>query len=94
MKYNIKLTTQFKKDYKTILKQGFDPKKLENVLELLQNGSHIPDIYKDHPLWNSKDFKNCRELHIEPNLLLIYKYSNEYLILYLIRMGSHSELFI
>ena len=93
MKYNLKITTQFKKDYKTIIKQGFDVKKLEYILELLQNGYHIPELYKDHPLWNTKNYKNCRELHIEPDMLLIYKYSNENLILYMIRIGSHSELF-
>ena len=41
----------------------------------------------------SKDYKNCRELHIEPDWLLIYKYEENDLILYLVRTGSHSDLF-
>ena len=93
MKYDVKRTTQFKKDFKTIVKQGLDIKELEKVLEILINGEVIPEKYKDHPLRNSKDFKNCRELHIEPDWLLIYKYNNDQLILYLIRTGSHSDLF-
>ena len=40
-----------------------------------------------------QDFKNCRELHIEPDWLLVHKYSNDNLILYLVRTGSHSDLF-
>jgi mRNA interferase YafQ len=94
VKYNLKFTTQFKKDYKLIVKQGFDIKKLEVVIELLQSGSHLPERYKDHPLWVSKDYKNCRELHIEPDMLLLYKYSNENLLVYMIRIGSHSELYV
>ncbi len=67
--------------------------KFTSVLNLLQNGLSLPEKYKDHPLLPSKDFKNCRELHLEPNWLLIYKYSKENLILYLVRTGSHSDLF-
>ena len=67
--------------------------KFTSVLNLLQNGLSLPEKYKDHPLLLSKDFKNCRELHLEPNWLLIYKYSKENLILYLVRTGSHSDLF-
>ena len=93
MKYHLKMTTQFRNDYKSIIKQGLNDEKLKIVLELLQNGESLPEKYRDHPLWNSKNYKNCRELHIEPDWLLIYKYSNENLILYLIRTGSHSSLF-
>jgi mRNA interferase YafQ len=93
VKYDVKRTSQFKKDFKAIIKQGLDIKELEKVLEILINGDVVPEKYKDHPLRNSKDFKNCRELHIEPDWLLIYKYNNDQLILYLIRTGSHSDLF-
>ena len=42
---------------------------------------------------NDKYYKNCRECHIEPNWLLIYKYKDIELILYLVETGSHSDLF-
>ena len=93
MIYEIKRTTQFKKDFKNIVKSGYDLKEFEVILEILVLGKTIPEKYRDHPLRNSKDFKNCRELHIEPDWLLIYKYNNDNLILYLIRTGSHSDLF-
>ncbi len=47
--------------------------------------------YKDHKLSDNKYFKNCRDLHIEPDWILIYKYLDEELILLLVDTGSHSE---
>ena len=38
-------------------------------------------------------FASCRECHITPDWLLIYEISNEELILYLTRTGTHSDLF-
>ena len=93
MKYELRRTTQFKKDFELILKRGLDISEFQTVLNYLVNGEPLPEKYKDHPLQPSKDFKNCRELHIKPDCLLVYKYSNENVILYLIRTGSHSDLF-
>ncbi len=93
MKYGIRQSSQFKKDFKICLKRGLNIDAFKEVLSLLQNGSSLPEKYHDHPLQPSKDYKNCRELHIEPDWLLIYKYSNENVILYLVRTGSHSDLF-
>lgn len=93
MRYDIRRTSQFKSDFKLMVKRGVDLTEFQYVLSLLANGEVIPEKYKDHPLQNSRDFKNCRELHIEPDWLLVYKYSNDNVILYLIRTGSHSDLF-
>ena len=93
MNYSIKETTQFKKDFKTSIKRGLDKNKLREVLTLLQKGEVIPEKYRDHQLQPNRRFKNCRELHIEPDWLLIYKYLDDELILLLIRTGSHSDLF-
>ena len=94
MKYEIKRTSKFKDDFKLMLKRGVDIKKFQDVLALLANGEVIPEKYRDHALQNSRNFKICRELHIEPNWLLVYKYSNDYVILYLIRTVSHADLFL
>ena len=93
MIYTIKKTTQFKQDFKLCVKRGLNLEEFTGVLVLLQNGACLPEKYKDHPLQPSKFYKNCRELHIEPDWLLVYKYSNDDLILYLVRTGSHSDLF-
>lgn len=89
--FNLKPTTQFKKDVKLCQKRGYNMDLLKEVLALLENGEELPSNYRDHPL--SGIFKNCRECHILPDWLLIYEYSNDDLIIYLTRTGTHSDLF-
>ena len=91
MKYNLKPTTQFRKDLKLCKKRGYDLKLLTEVLKLLEKGKKLPEKYLDHPL--SGVFKDCRECHILPDWLLIYEYSDNDLIIYLTRTGTHSDLF-
>ena len=93
MNYGIRQSSKFKKDLKICIKRGLNVKEFEEVLRLLQSGAVLPAKYKDHQLQPSSSYKNCRELHIEPDWLLIYKYSNENVILYLVRTGTHSDLF-
>ena len=89
----IKFTGQFKKDYKMAVKRGLDTKKLEHVISLLCEEKNLPPENRDHALTDSKDYKNMRECHIEPDWLLIYQISKTELILKLVRTGSHSDLF-
>jgi len=91
MKYNIDFTTQFKKDIKLAKKQGKDTEKIFEVVEKLANDEVLEAKYKDHCL--TGDYKDCRECHIEPDWLLIYKKYESELILMLVRTGSHSDLF-
>lgn len=87
----IKYQATFKKDYKRIKKRGYDTRLLENVIGILAEGKTLPEEYKDHGL--SGDYKGCRECHISPDWLLVYEISEKELILYLMRTGSHSDLF-
>ena len=89
----IEFTGQFKKDYKLALKRGCNPNELQTVVTLLQNEQPLPEKYRDHQLVNSRNYKNVRECHIEPDWLLIYKIHNDILTLELVRTGSHSDLF-
>ncbi|MGP1495114.1 MAG: type II toxin-antitoxin system YafQ family toxin [Streptobacillus sp.] len=91
MKYEVKFTTQFKKDLKLAKKQNKDIEKLFEVVELLANGEKLDFKYKDHDL--SGNYKGTRECHIEPDWILVYEYQNDVLVLMLYRLGSHSELF-
>lgn len=87
----IKYESQFRKDYKTIVKRGYDTSLLETVLDILVSEQELPQKYKDHPLkGNYKDFREC---HISPDWLLIYQIKQKELILCLSRTGSHSDLF-
>lgn len=92
-KYDVKITSKFKSDYKKIRKQGKDINKLINVLEFLANGEELDQKYKNHKLINDKNFQDCYECHITPDWLLIYKLQDNELILLLFATGSHSDLF-
>ena len=87
----IKYHSSFKKDYKKIVKRGYDISKLEEVLQILAQGEELPQKYQDHYL--NGDYKGCRECHITPDWLLIYEVTDNNLILYLTRTGTHSDLF-
>ncbi len=91
MTYNLKPTSQFKKDVKLCNKRGYDMNLLKKVLKFLETGKPLPEKYLDHPL--SGIFKGCRECHILPDWLLIYEYSDNDVIIYLTRTGTHSDLF-
>ena len=93
VKYQLRYTSDFKKNYKKIKKQGKDVEKLKTVIVKLANGLELEEKYKNHILTDSKHYKNCGECHIEPDWLLVYQYIDNELILVLVATGSHSELF-
>ncbi|MBR1377167.1 MAG: type II toxin-antitoxin system YafQ family toxin [Bacilli bacterium] len=90
-KYSVHVTSDFKKDYKKILKQGKDKRKLREVVIKLANKEKLDLRYNNHKLNDNKYFKDCYDIHIEPDWVLIYKYIDNELILLLIDTGSHSE---
>lgn len=87
-------TTKFKRDYKRELKGKYKKyltESFEKFLEILANDLPIPPRYSDHSLTgNWKDFRDC---HLKPDLVLIYKKTEENSLI-LVRLGSHSELAI
>ena len=87
----IKYQTAFKRDYKRIVKRGYDTRVLEEVIEMLAEQKPLPEKFRDHDL--TGNYKGCRECHILPDWLLVYEVNTDELILYLIRTGSHSDLF-
>ena len=91
MKYEVKFTSQFKKDLKLAKKQNKDLDKLFEVVNILADGGTLDAKYRDHDL--SGDYKGTRECHIEPDWLLVYEIKDEVLVLMLYRLGTHSELF-
>ncbi len=91
---NVRWRSQFKKDYKLMMKQGKDISALDDVIEELSVPNPLAESYLDHPL--KGDYQGYRECHVEPDWLLIYGYEtlndNERQLL-LVRTGSHSDLF-
>nr|WP_235585074.1 type II toxin-antitoxin system YafQ family toxin [Chlorobium limicola] len=88
----IKRTSNFKSDYKRE-KKGRHGKKLEELLKavinLLVEDKDVPQNLFDHPLGGK--WKDCRDCHIKPDLVLIYRKPDDETI-DLVRLGSHSEL--
>ena len=64
---------------------------LDYVISKLANQEDLDEKYKDHAL--SGNYKDFRECHIKPDWLLIYSIDDEELELFLIRTGSHADLF-
>ena len=89
-KYLVKVTSQFKKDYKLAMKRGLKISLLEEVVALLSQGEPLPEKYWDHALVGN--WLGHRECHILPDWLLIYRIENDVLVLTLSRTGSHSDL--
>lgn len=93
MKYEIIATSRFKNELKLIVRRNKDLKKIREVVNRLANNEKLEERYKDHQLINNQRFKDCRECHIEPDWLLVYRINNKNLILLLVETGSHSDLF-
>jgi mRNA interferase YafQ len=70
-------------------KRGKDITKLRDLILLLVGETPLPALYKDHPL--SGEWKHHRDSHIESDWLLLYKIDGNDL--YLIRTGTHADLF-
>ena len=91
MQYSVRPTTRFRKDLKLMVRRGLDPAQLSEVIKLLARGERLPEKYSDHALRG--EYQGCRECHIQPDWLLVYEQDDKDLYLYLIRTGTHSDLF-
>ena len=89
--YEVKPTSRFKKDLRTIAGSGHDISPITRVVELLAAGVPLPERYRDHDL--NGNWLGHRECHIAPDWLLIYKKHEDILVLTLTRTGTHSDLF-
>lgn len=86
------LASRYKKDLKRRVRDPhFRVQELKCVLDCLINGMIVPEKYHNHKL--AGEFTGCFECHVQPNVLLIYSIDDERNILYLLRVGSHAELF-
>lgn len=91
MKYTVKFTSKFKRDYKLAIKRGYPIKLLEDTVALLADGLTLPEKYVDHAL--SGNWNSYRECHMQGDWLLVYRVENDLLVLTLSRTGTHADLF-
>ena len=86
---NVAQTKQFKKDVKRMRKRGKDLEKVKAVIDLLVAGEPLPPKNRDHKLGGN--WIGRRDCHIGPDWILIYKLTEDELLLE--RTGTHSDLF-
>ncbi len=57
MRYSLRQTSAFKRDYKRAKKRGYDMGLLAEAIRILQSGEPMPEHYHDHPLapYNKKE---------------------------------------
>lgn len=89
----IERTTAFRRDFKREKRasQRVDLDSLiADVVSLLAQDAPLPDKNRDHAL--AGNWRDHRECHLKPDLLLIYRKPGAD-VLQLVRLGSHSQLF-
>ena len=86
---NIRYSSTFKKDFKTCAKRRYKLPLLQAVIDTLRIPAKLPEKNSDHNLCGN--YSGCRECHIEPDWLLIYKQTDDEL--QLVRTGTQSDLF-
>jgi mRNA interferase YafQ len=86
---NLIYRKSFEKDLKRIKKRQKDVNKLKIIITLLLKKKSLPIRCRDHAL--TGNYQKHRECHIEPDWLLIYKSTENSIILE--RTGSHADLF-
>lgn len=93
MSYSIVPSTRFKKSLKKYLKKPTEKKLIVEVIEILRIGGsdYIPKKMKPHKLIGN--YKDCMECHILPDLLMIWEENETEKEIYLLDIGSHSDLF-
>ena len=92
MKRKIILSSQYKKDIKLARRRNLPEEELNDIVLKLANDVSLSAKNKDHALQG--EFVGCRECHIRPDWLLIYRKTdnNELQILELVRTGNYRYL--
>ena len=86
----ISWTSVFKRDFKREKKKSPQLETLLSpILSALAADAPLEPRHYDHAL--TGDWKDYRDCHVKPDLVLIYQKLDEEILL-LVRLGSHSEL--
>jgi mRNA interferase YafQ len=91
MSLSIRVVTRFERDVKRMARRHKDLTKLETVIATLVAEEPLPSRYRDHAL--TGDLHGWRDIHVEPDWLLIYRINRSILELILLRTGTHADIF-
>ena len=84
----IERTVAFKRDFKRRHREILETE-LRRLIAALASDEPLEPRHRDHPL--SSDWKDSRDCHVRPDLVLIYRLIGDDRLI-LVRLGSHSEL--
>ncbi len=88
---NVEYTGKFKRDLKLCKRRNKDLKALQRVMKQIEAERSLPAKLKDHAL--PGNWSGFRELHLEPDWLLIYKLIPKKRAVTFVRSGTHADLF-
>ena len=95
MKYLIHESRKYRKSFGRLSQSGGLTKArqrtLNNIINTLACGEKLPAKHEDHQLKGV--LKELRECHVYPDLLLLYQFQDEKLILILVNVGPHNKFF-
>ena len=91
MKYTVKPTAQFQRDYRRAMERGRDMEPLKAVIAALAAGETLPRENRDRPL--AGRWAGYRECQVSPDQLMIYRIDGDILVLTLTRTGTVTELY-
>ena len=91
MRYTVKPTPQFRRDYQRAKQRGLDMGPLNAAVTALAAGEPLPPECRDRPLGG--DMTGYRECRVQPERLLVYRVEEDALILHLIRTGAREEVY-
>ena len=93
--YGVVRARQFERAYRKLKKSGIlKPslkKEIDEIIIALAARKPLQAYYEDHQLIG--EYQAYRECHIRGDLLLVYEVRDEKLVLVLVNIGSHSQLF-
>ena len=89
--YSITYTKRFDKDLKRCQKRGLKLQLILEAIRLLAATGTLPAQYRPHKL--SGNLQGQWECHIQPDWLLVWEQHDQELILIMLNIGTHSDLF-
>lgn len=93
VKYSIVPSSKFRKDIKKYLKKKKEIEGIYLVIDCLAKCGNLGIPQKMLPHKLSGNYSGLWECHIFPDLLIIWEQDEELAEIYLVRVGSHSDLF-
>lgn len=91
MSRRVERSSSYKRGYKRIRHNAKVLAALKEVVALLAADAPLDPKYCDHALHN--DWEGCRDCHVCPDVVLIYQKTADGLVLHLLRIGNHAEVF-